>query len=177
MSAEKWKEINIPGYYISSYGSLRKKLKNGRWKYITPGSDKDGYLRTCVGGKTQFIHRLVAIAFLPNPKQLPQINHLNGKKDDNRLENLEWCDRNRNMLHAYNNLPNRVVMPVVAITTSPPYEMTLYPSIHQAARATGGGSKEISKAVTSWETQPTHPLTCKGYWWHKINANNMIDTK
>lgn len=173
MASEKWAEINIPGYYISSYGSLRKKLKNGRWRYLTPGHDRDGYQRTAAGGKTQFIHRLVAQAFIPNPQHLPQVNHINGNKDDNRAENLEWISPSGNMFHAYTNLPNRVVQAVVSIEKTPPYKMKIYPSINQAHRATGAGSKEISQAIQSWDKQPDHPLSAKGVWWHRVDASEM----
>jgi len=89
------------------------------------------------------------------------------------VENLEWISPSGNMLHAYTNLPNRIVAPVASITKTPPYKITIYSSMHQASRATGAGAKEISNAAASWETQPDHPLSAKGVWWHKVNIDNV----
>ena len=80
-------------------------MKSGKVKERKPLKHKDGYLQINLrkDGKVKnlLIHRLVAIAFIPNPKNYTQVNHKNGIKTDNRLENLEWCSGSQNMKHAF----------------------------------------------------------------------------
>lgn len=75
----------------------------GETKVMKPAHDANGYLRTMIkrGGKyaTIKMHRLVAQSWIPNPDDLPEVNHLNNKRDDNRIENLEWVTREQNKVH------------------------------------------------------------------------------
>lgn len=70
---------------------------------LKPIKNSYGYLRVNLDGKCCRIHRLVGFAFVknPNPKKFKEINHLNGLKDNNNYQNLEWTDRSGNMKHAY----------------------------------------------------------------------------
>lgn len=65
----------------------------------------DGYVRVRLSKKRivkpHMVHRLVAEAFIPNPNALPYINHKNGNKRDNHVDNLEWCTGSKNIKHAY----------------------------------------------------------------------------
>ena len=65
---------------------------------------KDKYYQIRIDKKLFLLHRLIAIQFIPNPLNLPQVNHKNGIKWDNRIENLEWVTASQNIEHAYRNL-------------------------------------------------------------------------
>lgn len=109
---EKWIYLNDEKskYKISSDGyviSTKYRGKEGVVRKLKHSHDKDGYCIITLNHKgkkyTRKIHRLVAEAFIPNPKNLPEVNHRNGNKDKNCVDNLEWCDTLTNIYHALEN--------------------------------------------------------------------------
>lgn len=92
-------------YEINPSGKVRSLHKRNYQKELTPKFDRAGYLsfKLCKNGnvKGKFGHRLVAEAFIPNPEKKAEVNHKNGIRTDNSVENLEWVTHSENMIHAY----------------------------------------------------------------------------
>ena len=151
-----WKKIYIRGqktnYSVSDMGEVRNDITNRRIK----GSKQYGYVRVSLILDKKYIgksiHRLVAEAFIPNPKNLPQVNHKDGNKANNSVYNLEWCNNSYNQLHANRmglckNRVNRVIeassKPVLVYDLDGNLLFSCS-SAREASKLTGVGFKTIS---------------------------------
>lgn len=162
---EEWRDIRgYEGFYqVSSLGRVRSldrdiTYSNGlvvhyNGKILSLNRNTNGYLSVLLSKNNEkkrvMIHRLVAEAFIENPNNFLEVNHKNEDKNDNCVENLEWCDRKYNV--NYGNHKTKQIAsrgtPIVQLTVDGDYVNT-YPSAHEAARALGNESYQgsISKA-------------------------------
>ncbi len=117
MAIERWLPVGqAPGYEVSDAGSVR----NSKGLVLRPGKSVSGYLAfpfTVAPGRTKVlrIHRAVAEAFVPNPENKPTVDHVNGRRDDNRAENLAWATPSENSRKA-NRTGGRAGRPIVQLT-------------------------------------------------------------
>jgi hypothetical protein len=103
--------VGHEGYYeVSNFGNIRAVRYNnfGEIVYARPIKSAvrpKGYLTVVLSKQScttnHLVHRLVAKAFIPNPMNLPEVNHLDGNKSNNSVSNLAWCTASENIQHAY----------------------------------------------------------------------------
>lgn len=91
-------------YWVSNFGNV-KSLYRGKYFIMKPHKSELGYLRVRLSkdnkAKTFIVHRLVALMFVPNPYNYKEVNHIDGNKENNCADNLEWCTRSENIKHAF----------------------------------------------------------------------------
>lgn len=95
MAKVEWREFAHSGYEVSSAGEVRR---IGKDKCLAPRYHRNGYVRVMLGvGVEEFIHRVVLLTFVGEPPAGHESDHINNIRDDNRLENLQWLSRAKNL--------------------------------------------------------------------------------
>lgn len=155
-------------YFVSNFGDVKHREYQRK-----PIYDKDGYLQIGlkINGRktTRKIHRLVAEAFIPNTHNKPQVNHIDGNKENNKIDNLEWVTNSENQYHKYRvlkyteplemrmkkraNCGKGNMKKVLCIETGVEYD-----SARIASKSMGLHFTAVSSAIYS-------NRTCGGYHW------------
>lgn len=180
---EIWKDVvGYEGnYLVSNLGRIKAvphivtykdRSYTSKERIMSLQYDACGYLQVRLSKnakkKTQKVHRLVAIAFIPNPDNLPEINHKDENKTNNRVDNLEWCDRNYNMQYGKNTHLQR--KPVAQYSLDGKL-IRKYESIKDAAIATGIYPTNIGKCATGRiynKQKGYYSKTAGGFIWKLI---------
>jgi len=159
---EEYKEIlEFPNYQISNFGNVINIKKN---KQMHPYLKKSGYVVIRLSNKGQAveckIHRLVAIAFITNPDNLPFVNHKDENKSNNHYTNLEWCNStyNNNYGTRSERQAKKIQKPVKQYSINNVF-IKKYSSIQEAGKSTNNNPNNISNCLR------TKAKTSGGYIW------------
>lgn len=161
---EVWRDI--PGYEGLYQASTYGRIKNKKSKKVLQGyKEKQGYITVNLD-KPRRVHRMVAITFLPNPNNFPQVNHIDEDKTNNNVVNLEWCTAKYNL--SYGTAHERSVAtkiiecklgkPIIGISKEGKIEKK-YRSVREASRDIKKNSSSIFNCLSGKKK------TCGGYFW------------
>ena len=155
---EEWRAVKgYEGLYeVSDKGRVRRINGNVLRQWETNWGYKMVQLWKCGKGKHKSVHRLVATAYIPNTKNLPQVNHIDENKTNNCVSNLEWCTARHNINHGTRNANvsktrtnNPKICKRIAQYTDKGIFMAEYPSLQEAERQTGIKAGSIHYSANS----------------------------
>lgn len=152
---------NVNGCFVRKGRVLKQGVNRTGYNFVML-TDKDGKVKNCK------VHRLVAITFIENPFNKKTVNHKDGNKTNNLLDNLEWATYSENMQHAVDNGLKRDCFKnkKVAKLTLNDEVIEVYNSLKQAAEMNGINSKTISKVCTGYRNYKTS----HGFKWKYIKV-------
>lgn len=176
---EVWRDIRgyEGAYKISTYGRIKSYQKTSMGVLLHPGLQNSGYRYIgLVKKKRKFylVHRLVAITFLHNPNNYPCVNHKDGDKTNNYLDNLEWVSYSDNIRHAidvlHKDLQETLRKPIRCVETRKEYS-----SVTAAAEDVNGIISNISAVANRQKKKDSKgyyyvPKTASGYHWEWVNG-------
>ena len=190
MDSEVWKDVTgYEGcYQVSNQGKIRSldrvvidtigRKRHIKGKLLHPKANvKSGYLMINLKGKDYYIHRLVAQAFLPNPMGLPQVNHKDETRDNNCVDNLEWCDIQYN--HDYGTRTMRESNTKSKSVQQFSLEgklLATYKSASESCRITGVNRRTIQMVASNYtyidnSGKKVRYLTAGGYKWRYVERS------
>ena len=147
---EIWKEID-DRYSVSNLGRVKGNYAN-KERILKPFYNHDGYLMVDIRHpqtrKSVSVHRLVAMAFIPNPDNLKEVNHKDENKTNNCVENLEWCDTKYNCNYGTRNERKGINCRKSICSVDKDGKITYYGSRMEASELTGINDTSISKALS-----------------------------
>ena len=155
--AEIWRQVDsFENYEVSNHGSIR----NRKTARVLRQHNRNGYKSVVLYSEGRWsrlsVHRLVAVAFIPNSNNLPQVNHIDGDKTNNHAENLEWCTGFENQQHRVNVLLKAGFRSVMCVETG-----DIYNSIVSAAKQNNSYIPNIVRACKNG-------TTAVGYHWRYL---------